>query len=61
MTTRLMTPFCFASMLAALLVAEGALGSPFPGPGSLTQPENLFVPPEPSGELAVDAAELAGM
>lgn len=25
MATRLMTPFCFASMLAALLLAEGAL------------------------------------
>jgi hypothetical protein len=25
MTARLMTPFCFASLLAAVLIAEGAL------------------------------------
>lgn len=30
MTTRLMTPFCFASLLAAALIAEGALAPMFP-------------------------------
>jgi hypothetical protein len=61
MATRLMTPFCFASMLAALLVAEGALGAPFPAPAPRPDPDSLIIPLEPLGGLVVDAAELAGM
>lgn len=30
MTNRLMTPFCFASVMAAMLFAEGALAASFP-------------------------------
>ncbi|MEX1249980.1 MAG: hypothetical protein WEA77_02125 [Hyphomonas sp.] len=30
MTARLMTPFCFASLLAAALIAEGALAPHIP-------------------------------
>lgn len=37
MTARLMTPFCFASILAAALIAEGAL-APFIAPGAERAP-----------------------
>lgn len=52
MANRLMTPFCFASMLAALLVAEGALAAPFPAPAN-ARPDSSPVPLEPIGGLDV--------
>ncbi|MEQ9507226.1 MAG: hypothetical protein RLO80_13270 [Hyphomonas sp.] len=61
MATRLMTPFCFASMLAALLVAEGALDAPFPAPVTRQKPDTLIVPMEPLGGLVVEAEDLAPM
>lgn len=38
MTARLMTPFCFASLLAAALIAEGALVSSIPAEAGRVQP-----------------------
>ena len=38
MTARLMTPFCFASLLAAALIAEGALAPYIPAGTVKVQP-----------------------
>ncbi len=38
MTARLMTPFCFASLLAAALIAEGALAPYIPADTVKVQP-----------------------
>jgi len=38
MTARLMTPFCFASLLAAALIAEGALAASIPAEAGSVQP-----------------------
>jgi hypothetical protein len=38
MTARLMTPFCFASLLAAALIAEGALVACIPAEAGRVQP-----------------------
>jgi hypothetical protein len=38
MTARLMTPFCFASLLAAALIAEGALAPHIPAGTRRAQP-----------------------
>jgi len=38
MTARLMTPFCFASLLAAALIAEGALAAYIPAEAARLQP-----------------------
>jgi hypothetical protein len=38
MTARLMTPFCFASLLAAALIAEGALVAYIPAEAGRVQP-----------------------
>ena len=61
MATRLMTPFCFASMLAALLVAEGALAAPFPAPARPAKPDTMVVPLEPVGGWIMEPADLAAM
>ena len=38
MTARLMTPFCFASLLAAALIAEGALTRMIPASAATPAP-----------------------
>ena len=38
MTARLMTPFCFASLLAAALIAEGALAPMIPASAATPAP-----------------------
>jgi hypothetical protein len=44
MAQRLMTPFCFASLLAAALIAEGALAMPAAKAAPVQQPR----PAEPA-------------
>jgi hypothetical protein len=43
MPNRLMTPFCFASVMAAMLLAEGTLTGHFPK--TSTEPEDRARPP----------------
>ncbi len=62
MTARLMTPFCSASLLAAALIAEGAL-APFiparPAPAAANATPDAI--PEPATYADRQAAELSGM
>ncbi|MDP3461040.1 MAG: hypothetical protein Q8S09_17340 [Hyphomonas sp.] len=59
MTARLMTPFCFASLLAAALIAEGALAPYIPAhPAPAAAPET---DPEPATYADLYTAELSGM
>lgn len=52
MAQRLMTSFCFASLLAAALVTEGALAAPFPQAlKSQDAPDAWFIPFEAVGGL----------
>jgi hypothetical protein len=62
MATRLMTPFCFASLLAAALVVEGRIAATFPAAAE-SQPlaDSGVVPLEAIGGLeTADTHLLAG-
>ena len=54
MTARLMTPFCFASLLAAALIAEGALAPMIPASAANSAPAE-----EPATFADLYAMELA--
>jgi hypothetical protein len=54
MTARLMTPFCFASLLAAALIAEGALAPMIPAAAANPTPAE-----EPATFADLYAMELA--
>ena len=54
MTARLMTPFCFASLLAAALIAEGALAPMIPANAATPAPAE-----EPATFADLYAMELA--
>ncbi|MFN7163648.1 MAG: hypothetical protein ACK4P2_02405 [Hyphomonas sp.] len=62
MTARLMTPFCFASVMAAMLIAEGALAPYILAPKAPAATDAAQeARPEPATYADLYAAELSGM
>ncbi len=62
MTARLMTPFCFASLLAATLIAEGALAPYIPArPAPAAANATPDAGPEQATYADLPAAELSGI